>query len=318
MELTSGRITALILGVPVGLSLIGWTGYDIVAAISPGSYPVHSSIPVSGGQLTAEINAGNITLRQAGTGSSAELTGSVQYTLFRPALTDTLTPTGPVFNFNCSAAPAGNCGFNANLAVPVRTAVTLDTGGGDLAVSGFTGNFTVTTDGGNLTTGSLSGDLNLDTGGGDLVATTLEDSNTLQIQAEGGNVTASTVTAPGADIDSGGGDVMISTALDDSKMLQIQAEGGNVAADGVAAPYTDIDSGGGDITLTFTQVPQYLQIQAEGGNITVNLPGGDARYRVSANAEGGNIGAMPQDDPAAKNVITVNSGGGDISITGGS
>src|SRR5277367_6820237 len=121
MELTSGRITALILGVPVALSLIGWTGYDVVAAISPGSYSVHFSIPVSGGQLAAGINAGNITLRQAGTGSSAELTGAVQYSLFKPALTNTLTPTGPVFNFNCSSAPAGSCEFNANLAVPVRT-----------------------------------------------------------------------------------------------------------------------------------------------------------------------------------------------------
>jgi DUF4097 and DUF4098 domain-containing protein YvlB len=200
--------------------------------------------------------------------------------------------------------------------------VTLDTGGGNALVNAFTGTLTLTTDGGSIDTGSLSGNLNLDTGGGNLYSSQLAESSTpqghsstLQLGAEGGNVAVGTLTAADADIDSGGGDVTISTALAAGKLLQISAEGGNITASGVDAPDAEIDSGGGDITLTFSQVPNNLQLTAEGGNITVVLPGGDAKYRIIADTEGGNINAMPASDPNATNVITVNSGGGDISVT---
>jgi hypothetical protein len=323
MELTSGRIAALIMGVPVTLSLIGWTGYNVVAAISPGSYPFSYGIPLSNGQVNVGIDAGNLTLRQGGTGGSAEVNGTVHYTLEPPSLAEFPGMNNqPQYNFNCASVPQGTCYSDATLAVPVRTAVTLDTGGGSTLVNAFTGTLTLTTDGGNINTGSLSGNLNLDTGGGNLYASQLDesstlqhDSGTLQLGTEGGNVAVGAITAPGADIQSGGGNVTISTALDDSKLLQILAEGGNVLASGVTAPDADIDSGGGGITLTFAQVPHNLQLTAEGGDITVVLPAGDARYRIIADTEGGSINAMPQNDPTATNVITVNSGGGDISIT---
>ena len=322
MELTSGRIAALIMGVPVTLSLIGWAGYNVVAAISPGSYPFSYGIPLSNSQVNVGIDAGNLTLHQGGTAGSAEMTGAVHYTLEPPSLSEFPGMNNqPQYSFNCASVPQGTCDSNATLAVPVRTAVTLDTGGGNALVNAFTGSLTLTTDGGNINTGSLSGDLNLNTGGGNLYSSQLDESSTpqhesstLQLGAEGGNVAVGTLTAPGADIDSGGGDVTISTALATSKLLQISAEGGNITASGVDAPDAEIDSGGGDITLTFSQVPNNLQLTAEGGDITVVLPAGDAKYRISADAEGGNINAMPQDDPKATNVITVDSGGGDISI----
>src|SRR5580698_1987114 len=109
MELTSGRITALILGVPVAASLIGWSGYNIVAAISPGTYQVNSSIPVADGQLNAGIDASSVSLTQGGTGSSAKLTGTVQYTLYKPSVTENQSATGPVISFNCTAPPQGDC-----------------------------------------------------------------------------------------------------------------------------------------------------------------------------------------------------------------
>jgi len=316
MELTSGRIAALIMGVPVTLSLIGWTGYNVVAAISPGSYLFSYGIPVSNGQLNAGIDAGNLTLHQGGTASSAEMAGTVHYTLEPPSLAEYPGMNNqPQYSFNCASVPQGTCYSDATLAVPVSTAVTLDTGGGNALVNAFTGTLTLTTDGGNINSGSLSGKLNLNTGGGSLYSSQLDDSGTLQIVTQGGNVAAGALTAPGADIDSGGGEVTISTTLEDSGLLQITAEGGNVTVSGMAAQTADIDSGGGEITLTFSQVPQNLQLTGEGGNITVVLPAGDAKYRIIADAEGGSINAMVHNDPAATNVITVNSGGGDISVT---
>jgi hypothetical protein len=316
MEMTSGRIGALVMGVPVSLCLIGWTGYNVVAAISPGSYPFSYGIPVSNSQVNVGVDAGNVTLRQGGTSSGAELTGTVRYTLEPPSISEYQGMNNqPLYNFNCASVPQGNCDSDATLAVPVRTPVTLDTAGGNAVVNAFTGTLTLTTDGGNINTGALSGSLNLQTSGGNLYSTQLQDGSTLELDTQGGNVTAGAVTAPSAIIESGGGDVSISTALGDGTLLEITAEGGNVTASGVAAPDAEIDSGGGDITLTFTQVPKNLQITAEGGNVTLVLPPGDAGYRILDDAEGGTITAMPQSDPKATNVITINSGGGNISVT---
>jgi len=317
MEMTSARIGALVMGVPVSLCLIGWSGYNVVAAISPGSYPFSYGIPLSSGQVNVGIDAGNVTLRQGGTASSAEMTGTVRYTLEPPSLSEFPGMNNqPQYNVNCSSVPQGVCDSDATLAVPVRTPVTLDTGGGNAEVDAFTGTLTLTTDGGSINTGSLSGKLNLNTGGGNLYSTELADTSTLQLGTQGGNVTAGALTAPSTVIDSGGGEVAISTALTDSKLLQITAEGGNVTASGVSAPDNEIDSGGGNITVTFTGVPQNLQVTSEGGNITLVLPPGDTKYRILEDTvEGGTITAMPQSDPTAKNVITLDSGGGNVDVT---
>jgi len=80
-----------------------------------------------------------------------------------------------------------------------------------------------------------------------------------------------------------------------------------------------MNSGGGDVTLTFTQVPQNLQITAEGGNVTVLLPPGSTKYDISTpDTAGGNV-SYPSSlfNPKSPHVITIDSGGGDISVSQG-
>ncbi len=128
--------------VPVALALIGWTGFSLVASVATGSYPFSYAVPVQHGQVALNVNAGDVTLRQAPGSSAARLTGTVQYGLIRPALGETITADRRRLDLNCAGVHA-NCGMSASLAVPPRTAVTVWSNGGDIAASGFSSGVTL-------------------------------------------------------------------------------------------------------------------------------------------------------------------------------
>ncbi len=312
LRMTPGRWVALAVAVPVALALIGWTGYSLVGSFARGSYPFSYAVPVQDGQVAVNISAGNVTLRP-GPGAPARLTGIVQYGLFRPGIMEDTTPNGVNVGVNCDGLNSDNCWMNATLAVPARTGVTLGSNGGDIAASGFSSNVTLSAEGGNVTANELAGALRLDTGGGDLTGSGL--SGTIQITAEGGDVQIGDVNGP-TRVDTGGGNLTASSLTGD---LQVFAEGGSVDAEALTSAQVLVQSGGGDVTLVFNQAPKDLQISAQGGNINVVLPTGDTKYDISTpDTQGGNV-----DYPAglysatSPNVLTADSGGGDVTITQG-
>jgi hypothetical protein len=87
----------------------------------------------------------------------------------------------------------------------------------------------------------------------------------------------------------------------------------------VASQVANVQSGGGDVTLIFTRPPTNLHVTAEGGNVNVVLPPGDTKYDIfTPDTSGGNVSIPPALVSAkSHDTITVDSGGGDISITGG-
>jgi len=309
LRMTPGRWVAVALALPVAIALIGWTGFTLVTTIAQGSYPFSYPVQVRGGQVAVNVNEGNVTLRQA-FGSAARLTGTVQYGLVRPGITESTTATATNVGINCDGI-ATDCGMDATLVVPARTAVTLNSAGGDISVSGFTSPMTLFAEGGNMTASNLVGNLRLDTGGGDLTGSGL--TGNVQIFTEGGNVNASGLSGT-LRMDTGGGDM---TGNGFSGPVQILTEGGNVDGNGVASQQVDVESGGGDVMLVFTQVPTNLQVTADGGNVTVVLPPGSAKYDIlTPETAGGNVNVQSSlINSASPDTISVNSGGGDISIT---
>lgn len=309
LRMTPGRWAALAVAVPVALALIGWTGFSLVTSFAKGSYPFSYPVRVHGGQVAVTVNGGDVTLHQS-SGTAALLSGVVQYGLIRPGISESTTVSGADVSVKCNGIN-GNCGMNAVLDVPARTAVTLLSDGGDIGASGFSSNMNLSTEGGNVAAGNLTGQLKMDTGGGDLTGTGL--SGSIQLTTEGGNVSASDLDGP-MRIDTGGGDL---TGIGLTGTIQLSTEGGNVKGDAVASQQVTIQSGGGDVTLALTQVPRNLQITADGGNVTVILPHGDAKYDISTpDTQGGNV-SYPSTivSSASHNAITVDSGGGDISIS---
>jgi hypothetical protein len=316
LRMTPGRWVALAVAVPVALALIGWTGFNLVSSLARGSYPFSYPIPVNNGQVALNVTAGNITLRAAPAARAARLTGTVQYGLVRPGISEFITPTGTGVGVSCFGAHiSGDCGVNATLDVPVRTGVTLWSNGGDITASGFSSGMTLQAQGGNVAASELSGDLRLDTGGGDLTGTGL--TGAIQLTTEGGNVDASNLTSTGTMlIDTGGGDLNGNGLTGN---LQLSTEGGNVGTNGVSAQQVVVQSGGGDVTLALAEVPQSLRITAEGGNVTVILPPGDTKYAISTpDTSGGNV-SYPSSlvNSNSPDTITVDSGGGNITITQG-
>ena len=315
LRMTPGRWVALAVGVPVALALIGWTGFNLVSSVAHGSYPFSYAFPVHDGQAAVNVSANQITLHEAPGSGTARLTGTVQYGLVRPSIGEFITPTGANVSVSCFSAIGGVCGVNATLTVPARTGVTLWSNGGDITASGFSSGMTLWADGGNVNVSNLAGALRLDTGGGDLSGNGL--TGILQVDTEGGNVDASNWTGSGTpQVNTGGGDL---TANGLTGNFQLITEGGNVDANGLTSATTSTQSGGGDVTLAFAQVPQSINITAEGGNVTLILPPGDTKYDISTpGTDGGNV-TYPSSlaDSNSLHPITVNSGGGDITITQG-
>jgi Putative adhesin len=312
--MTPGRWVAVAVGVPVALALIGWTGFSLITTVARGSYPFSYVIPVQDGRVAVNINSGDVTLREAPGSSTARMTGTVQYGLIRPAIGESVTPTGASIDMSCDGINT-DCGMSGTLDVPAGTGVTLWSNGGNVTASGFSNGMTLSAGGGDVNATNLAGALQLDTGGGNLTANGL--TGTLQIGTEGGNVEADDWAGHGTTrIDTGGGEMTINGLTGD---FQLSTEGGDVDASGVASELAGLDSGGGNVTLDLTQVPQNLQITAEGGDVTVILPLGSATYDISTpDNQGANV-AYPQSlfDPKSSNKITIDSGGGDITISQG-
>jgi hypothetical protein len=315
LRMTPGRWVALAVGVPVALALIGWTGYSLVASVARGSYPFSYTFPVHNGQLALNIDAGNITLHQAPASRNARLTGTVRYGLVRPSISEFTTSTSANVSLNCSPNISGDCGVSGNLDVPTQTHVTLSSNGGDITASGFSNGMTLWTAGGNVNVSNLAGALQMETGGGDLAANGL--TGTLVVDTQGGNVNAGAWTGSGTmQLNTGGGDLSVNGLTGN---FQLITQGGNVDASGVSALTSATQSGGGNVTLAFSQVPKDVTITAQGGNVTVILPPGDSKYDISTpDLSGGNVD-IPSSLVASNSPhkITVDSGGGDVTVSQG-
>ena len=248
LRMTPGRWITLAIGVPIALVCIGWSAFSLVASIGQASFPVSTTIPVQNGRLVASTGGGDINVHQGQASSgTARLTGRVDYSLVRPRFT--VSSSG--ISLQCDV-PTGNCGLNATLDVPSHTAVDLNTGGGNMQVTGIQGNVTLDSAGGNVTASGLGGVLDFGTSGGD--------------------VDGSGLFSPHVTTDSGGGNVtLVFTKVPD---------------------YVKVDSSGGDITIVVPRgnASYAIKSQASGGSYSAQVPTNDAsRHTIQVDSGGGNV-----------------------------
>ena len=250
LRMTPGRWATLAIGVPIALVLIGWSAFSLVASIGGASFPVSATIPVQNGRVVASTGGGDITVHQGRvSGGTARLTGKVEYSLVRP----TFTVSGSGISLQCDV-PTGNCGLNATLDVPSHTAVDLNTGGGNMQVSGIQGNVTLDSSGGNLTASHLGGVLNFTTSGGDVDGSGLFSPH-VTTGSGGGNVTLVFTAVPEyVKISSSGGDITIVVPSGNaSYAITSNASGGDyhsTVPTNDASPHSiQVDSGGGNISI---------------------------------------------------------------------
>jgi Putative adhesin len=288
--LTRGRLAALVIGVPVCLSLIAVNGLSLVANLGEAHYPVNYAVVAGAKSLNVSVASGQLLIKQAA-GSQATLTGTARYSLIRSKLTEQTTSSGTDVRYHC-VIPFGACELDATASVPAGLPVTANTDGGNAQVTGTTGAVTLSSGGGDIHADHAAGTLALNTSGGNIQATDL---------------TSATLTAT-----TGGGDIHADGVQ--SHTVSVTTSGGNIQASGIAAPKVTATTGGGDIEIDFTSVPSDVRVDTSGGNITLVLPRVSTTYHVTAHTNGGNVtNSLPQNSRST-NVITATSGGGNITI----
>lgn len=269
LRMTPGRWVALVIGVPIALALIGWSAFSLVAGVGQASFRVNTTIPAHGGHLVASSGGGDMTVRQDQTrGSVARLTGTVQYSLFRPHL----TISGDGFHLNCRI-PTGNCGLNATLDVPLDTSVNLSSEGGNMQVSGIQRAVTLNSSGGDVTISGLGATANVSSGGGNVSANGLV--STVQFNTDGGDVDATGLFAPQVTTYSGGGNVtLVFTKVPTN--VKIISDGGDinvVLPRGSTSYAIDYVTDGGDYGASGVPVSKSglpIDVQSGGGNISIS------------------------------------------------
>ena len=266
LRMTPGRWATLAIGVPIALVLIGWSAFSLVATIGQASFPVSATIPVQNGRVAVSTGGGDITVHRGQvTGGTARLTGTVQYSLVRPGFT--VGASG--ISLHCRL-PTGNCGLNATLDVPSHTAVDLNTGGGNMQVSGVQGNVTLESAGGDVGISGIGGTADVLSGGGNVTASGL--GGVLDFGTSGGDVDGSGLFSPHVTTDSGGGNVtLVFTAVPD---------------------YVKVGSSGGDITIVVPRgsTSYHIKSTPSGGDYSALVPTNDAsRHTIQVDSGGGNI-----------------------------
>jgi hypothetical protein len=298
-SMTPAQRVILLLGVPATLALVAWTGYSIVASTAQGSYTSAYTEAVTGPSLTMNVDGGDVDVQGGAAAGSARLTQILSYGLTRPDVQPALSvshgASGTSIDF-ASYNYSENFAISGTAGVPARTAVNVTTNGGNATIGGIAAPVSASTNNGNVTVSGLTDGGMLSSGGGAISATGVTGDTTML---------------------SGGGSVFADQVAGN---LEVSTQGGNVQATGLATPNLSVDSGGGYVTMTLTAAPKNLQVDTEGGNVTLILPPGTSAYDVKVNAIGVNMPNGTVDDtvpssPSGKSLITVNSGGGDVTIS---
>lgn len=296
LPLTPGRVTVLIVGVPIALALIAASGFSTLALFAQGRYAVSYTAP--GITKTLVVNGSEGTLEMKPTAADrVTLNGTALYNFVRPTPTEHSAHGVTTIGYQC-VIPIGNCGLSGTLGVPATvTTLTAHLGSGDATVTGTVGPVTLSTGSGTLSVSHATGPLALNTDDGNVIVNAI--------------ATAATVTAS-----SGSGNI----AADQVKAASVYAntDSGSVDASGVTAGTVTASSGSGSIDITFTGTPpRDISVNTDSGNVTLVLPAGAAPYHVSANTDSGQVTDNLHKNTSAPNTITASSGSGNITLTYG-
>lgn len=189
-------------------------------------------------------------------------------------------------------------------------AANLDSGGGSVQAGRIPGPLTVNSEGGPVTVSGV-GAANLDSGGGQVDATNVAGS--LTVNSENGGLILNGLSGP-LDADTGGGPMLAGDVA--AVTATVNTEGGNMDIGFITAPQAvTVDTGGGNARLGFVAAPPNVTVHTEGGSAVVTVPGGP--YSVTADSGGGPESVGIPTNPTASRSISVDTGGGALRIVPG-
>jgi hypothetical protein len=249
LPMTKGRLLALLLGVPVALALIAWTGLTEVAYAGLGSYPVRLAVLVHGSTVSLSAGAADVQVTEAA-GSTLRLAGKARYSLFRSNVTWHTTPSGVIVSPQCHFF-LGICSFSFHAVLPAGKRTVLSDGSGNLTLRGLTGPVTVGSGSGDVQANVLTGTANLQTGSG--------------------NITGGALSGPRVTLKAGSGDI----AFDSLQSLDVLVTdgSGNIDLTFTKAPTrVRVSNSSGNVNVVLPRGVRYqVNATTNSGNRTVSV-----------------------------------------------
>lgn len=166
LPMTWGRRLALVIGVPLALAVIGWTGFNEVAFAAVGSYRVRLDVPLHGRTVRLSVNSANARVTQAA-GDRLRVSGKATYSIVRSTVTWHYSPSGVAVSPDCHF-PAGVCGLDLQAVLPAGRPAFLSDSSGDMTLQGLSGRVRADDNSGDINGSALSGDADLRAGSGNI------------------------------------------------------------------------------------------------------------------------------------------------------
>ena len=270
LPLTRGRLLALVLGVPLILAFIAWTGLTEVAYAGLGSYPVRLAVQVHGSTVNLSVGAADVQVTQAA-GSTLRLTGKARYSLFRSNVTWHRTPSGVIVSPQCHFF-VGICSFSFHAVLPAGKRTVLSDGSGNLTLRGLTGPVTVGSGSGNVQANVLTGTVSLQTGSGNITGSALSGPK-VTLKAGSGNIALGSLESLGVVVTDGSGNIDLTFTKVPTR-VKVSDSSGNV---NVVLPRgvryqvnATTNSGNRTVSVLQTSAPDHVITVTDGsGNVSV-------------------------------------------------
>ncbi len=225
LPMTAGRLLALLIGTPLALAVIGWTGVTWVAYAGQGSYPVRLDLPVHGRTVRVAVDSADMRIAPAA-GDRLRLTGTAHYSLVRSTVTWRSTPSGVTVSSRCHFV-TGVCSFDYQVALPSGLQTVISDGSGDVTLRGLTSPVQVGDGSGNVQAAALSGAVNLQDQSGDIIGTALSGPQVV-IENQSGNITVSGLASTNVTVSDASGDITLTfTKIPDR--VRVSDQSGNIS-----------------------------------------------------------------------------------------
>lgn len=133
--------------------------------------------------------------------------------------------------------------------------------------------------------------------------------NSVNVSSGGGSLTVPRGLTGNVTLTTSGSNITVNGL---AGTANLDSGSGAINASGITASDVTANTGGGNAALTFTKAPHDVLVNSGSGAVSIVLPRGGYDFRV--NAAGGDV-RTPASNPAAHDVIAVNSAGGNVTVS---
>jgi DUF4097 and DUF4098 domain-containing protein YvlB len=160
-----------------------------------------------------------------------------------------------------------NIAVGFRIRTPFKTASLLNTSGGNIEITGLTGNQKISTSGGNLNIRDIDGEVEANTSGGNITLDRI--AGKCKVTTSGGNIDANFLKSD-LFANTSGGNLNFS---DIQGSLDASTSGGSISLSKIDGSIK-ANTSGGDIIANFDKLSKSLDLETSGGNINCTVPAG--------------------------------------------